>query len=139
MISEVRSFIDEVITGLDPKFSPHREPNTSDNIGALRFEKIYWLEIISLSTSYSSNFYVDSLNCALDVAIKGGRDPIASHDALWCFALRLRDRIVANRPQNFLRCEVDSISNESILSQENWTRLRLQLKIEVSYHMRGAL
>lgn len=139
MIAHARDYIKTTIKALDPRFVSHKEPNTSEGIGASRFEQTYWFDVEAVNTTYNGNTYTDALTGGIEIAAKGGRDPITSHDDLWCTALKLRDRLVANKPIEFYRFEVESINEVAIASQDNWTKLRLQLRIETTYKMRGQI
>jgi hypothetical protein len=132
MIKHIRSYIDLHINSLDKSFVAHKQANTSEGIAATKYDKTYWIEFAGLPITYDGTYYQDSFDVNLEISAKGGRDPIKSHDDLWCFALRLRDILVKRsniKQGDFQNVTVNSINPIAILSNDNWSKLQLNITI----------
>jgi hypothetical protein len=131
MIKSIRDYIDTHIKSLDSKFVPHKQPNTSEGIAATKYDKTYWIEVADLPITYDGTTINDSFSVNLEIAAKGGRDPIKSHDELWCFALRLRDLLIkrSNVAASFNDVQVNSISPIGVVTNDNWTKLQFNITI----------
>lgn len=138
-VGELRESIKKSLRKVDQNFSEHLEPFSTENIGALKANEIFHVDIATQDIAYetSSNTREFTLPSQLTVVTKGGTNAIDKRDQLVCnvmeFILNITSKVFI-QGTNFYDIKVNSLDMERLGDNNQWSKAIVNLEHRIKFN-----
>lgn len=138
-ISELRKEIKLALRLIDQDYTEHKEPFSNENIGSLKVNDIYFLDIASSNIQFetSSNSREFNIPSSLEVVAKGGVNAIDNRDNLVCNIMEFILYITSKKTiasSFFNDVSVIDINIERYGDNNQWSKVVVSMEHKVNYN-----
>jgi hypothetical protein len=139
MIKEIRSYIYNCISEVNPDLKPHEEYFTDENIADSVIEDRFLMTFGTFNSQRLDSNYQGQFDVTVEIWKNGYRETIDNLDNAFCDAIEImskaQDQKRVSQDEYIKSVQGVSITPSGVDSNDNMGKFTIQFNIEVSYNI----